>query len=104
MSSDPPDLKLSEGFTKPVFTVSSLFWYGASFCYLSMTLKSLPVGAAYAVWSGLGSVLTSPVGYFLFAQKRAVASIVDMVMIVAGRRRHDALVGSLETHAFTDAQ
>lgn len=97
-------MELSEGFTKPVFTVSSLFWYGASFCFLSMTLKSLPVGAAYVVWSGLGIVLTSPVGYFLFAQKRAVASIVDMVMIVAGRRRHDALVGSLETHAFTDAQ
>lgn len=77
-------MKLSEGFTKPVFTVSSLFWYGASFCFLSMTLKSLPVGAAYAVWSGLGIVLTSPVGYFLFAQKRPVASIVDMVMIVAG--------------------
>lgn len=77
-------MKLSEGFTKPVFTVSSLFWYGASFCFLSMTLKSLPVGAAYAVWSGLGSVLTPPVGYFLFAQKRPVASIVDMVMIVAG--------------------
>ena len=77
-------MKLSEGFTKPVFTVSSLFWYGASFCFLSMTLKSLPVGAAYVVWSGLGIVLTSPVGYFLFAQKRPVASIVDMVMIVAG--------------------
>lgn len=77
-------MKLSEGFTKPVFTVSSLFWYGASFCFLSMTLKSLPVGAAYAVWSGLGSVLTPPVGYFLFAQKGPVASIVDMVMIVAG--------------------
>lgn len=84
--------------------VSSLFWYGASFCFLSMTLKSLPVGAACAVWSGLGIVLTSPVGYFLFAQKRPVASIVDMVMIVAGHRRHAALVGSLETHAFTDAQ
>ncbi len=97
-------MKLSEGFTKPVFTVSSLFWYGASFCYLSMTLKSLPVGAAYAVWSGLGSVLTSRVGYFLFAPKRPVASIVDMVMIVAGRRRHAALVGSSETLAFTDAQ
>lgn len=97
-------MKLSEGFTKPVFTVSSLFWCGASFCFLSMTLKSLPVGAAYAVWSGLGIVLTSPVGYFLFAQKRPVASIVDLVMIVAGRRRHAALVGSLETHAFTDAQ
>lgn len=97
-------MKLSEGFTKPVFTVSSLFWYGASFCFLSMTLKSLPVGAAYVVWSGLGIVLTSPVGYFLFAQKRPVASIVDLVMIVAGRPRHAALVGSLETHAFTDAQ
>lgn len=97
-------MKLSEGFTKPVFTVSSLFWYGASFCYLSMTLKSLPVGAAYAVWSGLGSVLTSRVGYFLFAPKRPVASIVDMVMIVAGRRCHAALVGSSETLAFTDTQ
>lgn len=57
-------LKLSEGFTKPLFTIGALCCYAASFYFLSVTLKSIPVGVAYAIWSGLGIVLTTIVGYF----------------------------------------
>lgn len=77
-------LKLSEGFTKPLFTIGALCCYAASFYFLSVTLKSIPVGVAYAIWSGLGIVLTTIVGYFLFAQKLPMASVAGIVLIVAG--------------------
>lgn len=76
-------LKLSEGFTKPLFTIGALCCYAASFYFLSVSLKSIPMGVAYAIWSGLGIVLTTIVGYFLFAQKPPMASVAGIVLIVA---------------------
>ena len=58
--------------------------YGVAFYCLSMVLKTIPVGVAYAVWSGLGIVLISIVGLVMFGQKLDLAAIVGMLLIVSG--------------------
>ena len=58
--------------------------YGAAFYCLSLTLQSLSVGVAYAIWSGLGIVLISLVGWLLYGQKLDLPAVVGMAMIVGG--------------------
>ena len=58
--------------------------YGAAFYFLSLVLKTIPVGVAYAVWSGAGVVLISLVGLLFFGQKLDAPAIAGMVLIVAG--------------------
>jgi multidrug transporter EmrE-like cation transporter len=62
-------LKSSDGFTKFVPSVIVVTGYGAAFYFLSITLKTIPVGIAYAVWSGLGVVLVTAVAWVLHGQK-----------------------------------
>ena len=62
-------LKSSNGFTKVVPSILVAIGYGCSFYFLSLTLRSIPVGIAYAVWSGVGVVLISILGWWLFGQK-----------------------------------
>lgn len=77
-------LKLSDGFTKPVPSAITVVFYSISFFALSLTLKFIPVGVAYAIWSALGIVLISLVGYVAFGQKLDLAALVGMVLIIAG--------------------
>jgi small multidrug resistance pump len=58
--------------------------YGVAFYFLSLTLKTLPVGIAYAVWSGLGVVLVSLVGLIFLGQSIDIAGAVGIGLIVAG--------------------
>lgn len=77
-------LKESEQFTRlwpSIFTVAG---YGLSFFMLSLALRTLPVGVAYAIWSALGIVLITLVGAFVFHQKPDLPAILGMVLIVAG--------------------
>ena len=59
-------LKSSEGFTKPIASIVVVLGYMIAFYCLSLTLKTIPVGIAYAVWSGVGIVLITTVAWFVF--------------------------------------
>lgn len=77
-------LKASAGFTKFWPSLVVVLGYAVAFYFLSLTLKSIPVGIAYAIWSGLGIVLISLVGWLIFEQKLDLASIIGMTLIVTG--------------------
>jgi small multidrug resistance pump len=77
-------LQQSEQFTRPVPTALMLVSYLLSLFLLSVALKTLPVGIAYAVWSGLGIVLISCVGYFVFKQTLDMAALIGLGLIIAG--------------------
>lgn len=77
-------LKASDEFTKLWPSVIVLVGYAVAFYFLSLTLRSIPVGVAYAVWSGLGIVLVSLVGWWLYNQALDLASIIGMGLIIAG--------------------
>ena len=77
-------LQQSQQFTKPWPTAGLAICYGLAFYLLTIALKQMPVGLAYAIWSGLGVVLISVIGLFLFKQKLDVPAIIGLAMIVGG--------------------
>ncbi|SEN20174.1 small multidrug resistance pump [Duganella sp. CF517] len=77
-------LKSSEGFSKLVPSAIVLVGYGVAFYFLSLTLRSIPVGIAYAVWSGVGIVLITAVGWAFFGQKMDAPALIGMALIIAG--------------------
>lgn len=77
-------LKSSEGFTKPIASIVVVLGYMIAFYCLSLTLKTIPVGIAYAVWSGVGIVLITTVAWFVFDQKLDVWGIIGIVLIMSG--------------------
>ena len=77
-------LKASDGFTRLWPSLLVVLGYGVAFYGLSLTLKTIPVGVAYAVWSGLGVVLITAVSWVLFGQKLDAPALIGMGLIVAG--------------------
>ncbi|MDW3080038.1 SMR family transporter [Vibrio sp. 1403] len=77
-------LKASEGFTQTLPSIVAIIGYGVAFYFLSLVLKAIPVGVAYAIWSGLGVVLVAIVGTVTFNQKLDLAAIIGMLLIIAG--------------------
>ena len=77
-------LRASAGFTKFWPSLIVVSGYAIAFYFLSLTLKTIPVGIAYAVWAGLGIVLISLAGWLILGQKLDAASVAGMVLIVAG--------------------
>lgn len=77
-------LKASDGFTRLWPSVAVVAGYGIAFYFLSLTLRTIPVGVAYAVWSGVGIMLISLVGWLVYGQKLDAAAIAGMGLIVAG--------------------
>ncbi|MCG3144569.1 MAG: Multidrug transporter EmrE [Gammaproteobacteria bacterium] len=77
-------LKASEGFTRPLPSVIVAVGYGAAFYFLSLTLKVIPVGVAYAVWSGVGVALIAIIGWVFFGQRLDAPAILGMGMIIGG--------------------
>lgn len=77
-------LKSSNGFTKLWPTVIVSIGYGLAFYFLSVTLRSMPVGIAYAIWSGVGTVLIALAGWLVYGQKLDAPAIIGMALIVAG--------------------
>lgn len=77
-------LKVSNGFTQPYPTVGALGLYGISFYLVSIVFRTLPVGLVYAIWSGVGIVLTAIVAYFAFGQKIDLAGGIGIALIIAG--------------------
>ena len=77
-------LQASEQFTKFWPSVLIVVGYSVAFYFLGLTLKFIPVGIAYALWSGLGIVFISAIGLVVFGQKLDFAAILGMAMILAG--------------------
>lgn len=77
-------LQQSQQFTRLLPTLGMALCYGAAFYFLSITLRVLPVGVAYAIWSGLGVVLISLVGLVVFRQTLDLAAIIGLGLIIAG--------------------
>jgi small multidrug resistance pump len=77
-------LKSSDGFTKLLPSILVILAYVTSFYFLSLTLRVIPVGIAYAIWSGVGIVLLSLIGWFLYGQKLDLPAFVGIGLITAG--------------------
>ena len=77
-------LKYTHGFTRLWPSVATVACMVVSFAFLSLALKTLPVGTAYAVWTGIGAVGTAVLGMVLLGESREAARIVCLVLIVAG--------------------
>ncbi|MBU9821803.1 QacE family quaternary ammonium compound efflux SMR transporter [Rahnella sp. BCC 1045] len=77
-------LKSSEGFTRLWPSVVTLLGYTIAIFLLSLTLKTLPTGIAYAIWSGVGIVLVSAIGWFGYGQKLDTPAMIGLGLIIAG--------------------
>ncbi len=77
-------LKASDGFTRLGPTMAFVVLLAASMAGLGWSLRTLPVGVAYAIWTGLGTVVTAALGIVLFNEAATVGKIVSLVLIVAG--------------------
>ncbi|MCU0498921.1 MAG: multidrug efflux SMR transporter [Anaerolineae bacterium] len=77
-------LRLSEGFTKPLPSLIVVIGYGAAFYLLSQALRTIPLGTAYAVWSGLGTAAIAIIGVILFAETLNLWRIIGIVLIITG--------------------
>ena len=77
-------MKLSEGFTKPVPAAITLVAMIASFALLSYSMKTLPLGTAYTIWTGIGAVGAFLVGVLVLSEPANAARIVAAVLIVSG--------------------
>ena len=77
-------LKASEEFTKLIPSLIVIVGYVISFYFLTRVLRTIPVGITYAIWAGLGIVLVTVVGAFLYKQIPDVAAVLGMGLIIAG--------------------
>lgn len=77
-------LNMSQQFTKPVPSVVTVLAYAAAFYLLSLSLRTIPIGVAYAVWSGVGIVLIAVIGAVAFRQVPDLPAVIGMVLIIAG--------------------
>lgn len=77
-------LQQSQQFTRPWPTLGLALCYGLAFYLLSIALRQVPVGLAYAIWSGLGVVAISVIGVVLFKQRLDIPAIAGLTMIVGG--------------------
>jgi small multidrug resistance pump len=77
-------LKQAQGFTKLFPSIIVVLGYGAAFYFLSLVLQLMPVGVAYAIWSGIGVVLITAVGYLFFKQTIDLPALLGIMFIVSG--------------------
>lgn len=77
-------MKASEGFSKLWPTIITIVAYIMCFFFLSQALKTIPLGIAYAIWGGLGIVLTAIISVVVFKQPLDIPAIIGIVLIVAG--------------------
>ena len=77
-------LKETQGFTRLLPSLHCIGGYALAFYLLSVVVKYVPVGIAYALWSGIGVVIVSLVGWFFFHQKLDLPAMIGLGLIVAG--------------------
>lgn len=77
-------MKFSEGFSRVVPSILMGFFYIASLSMLTLALKKIEIGIAYAVWSGLGTALIAVIGVLFFRESLSVLKVVSLALIIAG--------------------
>jgi len=77
-------LRASAAFTRPLPSVVVALGYAAAFYCLSLALRSMPVGVAYAIWSGVGIVLVTAIAWIVYGQKLDAIALLGMALIIAG--------------------
>ncbi|MBN9364072.1 MULTISPECIES: SMR family transporter [unclassified Devosia] len=77
-------LRAADGFTQLWPSLISIVGYVVAFYFLSLTLRSMPVGIAYAIWSGVGIVLISLAGWLIYKQLLDLPALIGMALIMAG--------------------
>jgi len=77
-------LQASEQFTRPKPLLLTALGYIVAFYFLSLVLRTMPVGIAYAIWSGLGVVLITLAGLVWFGQRLDIPAIIGLALIIAG--------------------
>lgn len=77
-------LKACNGFSRPLPSLMVVVGYGVSFFALSQVVKTIPLGYAYALWSGFGIVLIVAVGYFYYRQAVDFPGVIGIALIMAG--------------------
>jgi small multidrug resistance pump len=77
-------LKASQGFSRPGWSALVIVGYATAFWLLAQTLRTLPIGTAYAVWSGAGTALIALVGWLFFRQSLDLPALVGIGLIIAG--------------------
>ncbi|WP_130835063.1 DMT family transporter [[Erwinia] mediterraneensis] len=77
-------MKLSEGFSRPLYTVITLVGMIASFALLAAAMRSLPLGTAYTIWTGIGAVGSFLAGLYFLGEPATPMRLLAAVVIVAG--------------------
>lgn len=77
-------LKYSDGFTKPAPALLTAITMVISIWLLSLAMKSIPVGTAYAVWTGIGAIGVAVLGMVLFGESREMLRVICLFLIIAG--------------------
>ena len=77
-------LKMAEGFTILLPSLGAIVGYGLSFYFLGLTLKTIPLSLAYAIWSGVGTALTALVSVVLWGEVLSVLKIIGILLIISG--------------------
>ena len=77
-------MKMSDGFTHIIPSIITVVGYMASAVFLSIALKQLPIGTAYAIWTGMGILGTTILGVLLFNETMSVAQVICVILILSG--------------------
>ena len=77
-------LKASDGFSRMLPSVITILGYGVAFYLLALALRTIPVGIAYAVWSGIGIAAIALIGRLWFGQALDTAAVIGIALILAG--------------------
>lgn len=77
-------IQASQQFTRVGPSIMVLICFAAAFWFLSLTLRTMPVGVMYAMWSGLGIVLIAIIGYLVFGQRLDIPAIIGIAFILVG--------------------
>jgi quaternary ammonium compound-resistance protein SugE len=77
-------LKLTDGFRRMAFVVPTLLAFAVSVFLLSIAAETLPIGTAYAVWTGIGAAGTAVIGMAAFRESTSVARLLSLMLVIAG--------------------
>jgi len=77
-------LKSAAGFTRLVPSLIVIAGYGTAFFFLSLVLRTIPIGVAYAIWSGVGVALIALIGWLVYRQNLDAGALVGIALVVAG--------------------
>ncbi|CAM3599198.1 DMT family transporter [Marinicrinis lubricantis] len=77
-------LKASNGFTKILPSIGTIAGFAIAFYCLSLSLQQIPLGIAYAIWSGVGTAVTAIIGIVVWKETASVTTVIGMVLIIVG--------------------